>query len=156
MLRSVCNRAKLKGCRNYIIFSWYWCPRLDHSQLWFVAKEHLNLSGFWCLAEQAIMDSIGAGESKGLTSIPCILWGRRHWCYQGPVHALWWHGRDGGLPGINLGQVCVHCILSKGPPYLKHSWSTLAPILQIHGRKWEATTYHGCPQAAHFEDACAS
>ena len=34
---------------------------------------------------------------------------------------------------MNLGQVCMHCILSKGPTYLKHSCSTLAPILQIHG-----------------------
>ena len=100
------------------------------------------------------------GPEKGLTSIPCILWGRQHWkvctnrqgnlvqavpgvwrwCHHGPVHALWWHGCDGGLPAINFCQVCVHCILSKGPPDLKHSWSTLAPILQIHGRKWEPTT----------------
>ena len=32
-----------------------------------------------CPADQAIMDRTGARESKGLTSIPCILWGRQHW-----------------------------------------------------------------------------
>jgi len=32
----------------------------------------------------------------------------------------------------------------------------LAPVLQIHGRKWEATAYLRSPQTAHIEGLCSS
>jgi len=36
---------------------------------------------------------------------------------------------------VNLGPVCLYCILPKGHPALKHSIVVSAPVLQIHGRK---------------------
>lgn len=121
------------------------------------------------------MDSSGISGGKSTACIARILWSRQHWSlctdgqtdlvqavprcwrwhHQGPIYVMWWH-RCEWKCSANLDQVCMPGILPEGHSDFKHSWSTLAPILQIHGRKWKAAAYNGCLEAAHHEDTCAS
>lgn len=50
-------------------FSRYRCPGPDHSQLLWIAKEHLNLHGFRCPAGQAIIMAKALPSSLGQTTL---------------------------------------------------------------------------------------